>query len=80
MSRKGDHLDNSVSESFFSSFKRELIDRKGKLLTQKMMREEIFEFIENWYNKKRRHSALNYKTIEEYNAAGNQNHIDNFKN
>ena len=27
---------------------------------------EIFEYIEIWYNKKRRHSALNYKTIEEF--------------
>jgi putative transposase len=28
---------------------------------------EIFEYIEIWFNKKRRHSALNYKTIEEFN-------------
>lgn len=65
MSSKGDHLDNAVSESFFSSFKRELIYKKEKLLTKKMMKEEICEFIE-WYNKERRHSALDYKTIEEF--------------
>ena len=34
--------------------------------------QEIFEYIEIWYNKKRRHGALNYKTIEEFN---NQNNI-----
>ena len=68
MSRKGDHFDNAVSESFFSSLKRELIDRKGNLLTKKQMKSEIFEFIENWYNKKRIHSALNYKTIDQFNA------------
>ncbi|WP_410492669.1 IS3 family transposase [Chryseobacterium sp. BGARF1] len=28
---------------------------------------EIFEYIEVWYNKKRRHSSLNYQTIEEFN-------------
>ncbi|WP_133163475.1 IS3 family transposase, partial [Chryseobacterium piscicola] len=33
---------------------------------------EIFEYIEIWYNKKRRHSTLKYKTIEEFN---NQNKI-----
>ncbi|WP_233209635.1 IS3 family transposase [Flavobacterium sp. 9] len=30
------------------------------------MRSEVYEYIENWYNKKRRHSALGYKTIEEF--------------
>lgn len=71
MSRKGDHLDNAVSESFFSSLKREIRDRKSSLLTKKQMKAEIFEFIENWYNKKRIHSALNYKTIEQFNAVSN---------
>jgi putative transposase len=66
MSRKGDHLDNSVSEAFFSSFKRELI-HKNNLLTQRQLRIEIFEYIENWYNKTRLHSALNYKSIDEFN-------------
>ncbi|SIT28391.1 Integrase core domain-containing protein [Chryseobacterium gambrini] len=39
---------------------------------KKKMELEIFEYIEIWYNKKRRHSALNYQTIEEFN---NQNKI-----
>ncbi|MBF4519432.1 IS3 family transposase [Flavobacterium sp. ANB] len=68
MSRKGDHLDNAISESFFSSLKRELIDRKSNLLSKKQMKVEIFEFIENWYNKNRIHTALNYKTIEQFNS------------
>lgn len=66
MSRKGDHLDNAVCESFFSSFKRELI-HKDKLVTPRQLRVDIFEYIENWYNKIRIHSALNYKSIEEFN-------------
>lgn len=65
MSRKQNHNDNSVSESFFGSFKRELINR-NKLLPRKQMRVEVQEYIENWYNKKRRHSFLGYKTIEEF--------------
>lgn len=67
MSRKGNSYDNAVSESFFSSIKRELI-YPGKLLTKVQMKAEIYEYIENWYNKKRRHSALDYKTIEEFNS------------
>lgn len=68
MSRKGNSIDNAVSESFFNSLKRELIYSQKTLLTPKEMRVAIFDYIENWYNKKRRHSALKYKTIEEFNA------------
>ena len=65
MSRKQNYIDNAVSESFFSSFKKELIDR-NKLLPRKQMRAEVYEYIENWYNKKRRHSFLGYRSIEEF--------------
>lgn len=65
MSRRQNHNDNAVCESFFSSFKRELING-NKLLTRKQMRADVYEYIENWYNKKRRHSFLDYKTIEEF--------------
>lgn len=67
MSRKQNHNDNAVSESFFSIFKREFINR-DKLLSRKQLRAEVYEYIENWYNKKRRHSALGYKTIEEFDS------------
>ncbi|WP_433766147.1 IS3 family transposase [Flavobacterium ginsenosidimutans] len=67
MSRKGNSVDNAVAESFFNSLKRELIKKQTRLLSPKEMRAEIFDYIENWYNKKRRHSSLNYKTIEEFN-------------
>ena len=71
MSRKGNCWDNAVAESFFKSLKTELI-YGNKLITKEQMELEIFEYIEIWYNKKRRHGALNYKTIEEFN---NQNNI-----
>ncbi len=71
MSRKGNCWDNAVAESFFKSLKTELI-YGNKLITKQQMELEIFEYIEIWYNKKRRHGALNYKTIEEFN---NQNSI-----
>ncbi|MFH6965144.1 IS3 family transposase [Flavobacterium plurextorum] len=65
MSRKGNHSDNAVCESFFTSFKAELLVG-NKLLTKKQMKVEVYQYIENWYNKKRRHSFLGYKTIEEF--------------
>ncbi|CCG52122.1 Transposase IS3 family [Flavobacterium indicum GPTSA100-9 = DSM 17447] len=70
MSRKGNCWDNAVAESFFKSLKTELI-YGNKLITKKQMELEIFEYIEIWYNKKRRHSSLNYKTIEEFNNQKN---------
>lgn len=71
MSRKGNCWDNAVAESFFKSLKTELI-YGNKLITKEQMELEVFEYIEVWYNKKRRHSTLNYQTIEEFN---NQNKI-----
>lgn len=67
MSRKGNCWDNAVAESFFKSLKTELI-YGNKLITKEKMELEIFEYIEVWYNKKRRHSTLNYLTIDEFNS------------
>lgn len=74
MSRKGDCWDNAVAESFFKSLKTELI-YGNKLIPKEQMELEIFEYIEIWYNKKRRHSALNYKTIEEFNKLTNYKNV-----
>jgi transposase InsO family protein len=68
MSRKGDHLDNAVAEGFFSTLKRELIRGENRVMTPKQMKNQIFEFIDNWYNKKRIHTSLKFKTIEEFNT------------
>ena len=65
MSRKGDCWDNAVAESFFKTFKSELI-YGTKLKTKEQMRLCIFEYIESWYNHKRRFSALNNLTIDEF--------------
>ena len=67
MSRKGNCWDNAVAESFFKSLKTELI-YGNKLITKEKMELEVFEYIEIWYNKKRRHGTLNYQTIEEFNS------------
>jgi transposase InsO family protein len=70
MSRKGNCWDNAVAESFFKTLKTELI-YGGRLKTKEQLAVEIFEYIECWYNKKRRHSALGNLTIDEFNSENN---------
>ncbi|WP_321519479.1 IS3 family transposase [uncultured Bacteroides sp.] len=65
MSRKGNCWDNAVAESFFKTLKAELI-YGSKILSKEKMKTQLFEFIEIWYNRRRRHSALKNLTIEEY--------------
>lgn len=67
MSRKGDCYDNAVAESFFSTLKNELI--LGKLFkSREDARSEIFDYIEVFYNRKRIHQSLGYKTPEMVDA------------
>lgn len=65
MSRKGNCWDNAVAESFFKTLKTELI-YGSKRLNKEQTRIAIFEYIELWYNKKRRHSTLNNLYIDEF--------------
>lgn len=65
MSRKGDCWDNAVAETFFGTIKTELIYR-NRYANKHLACLSIFEWIETWYNRKRRHSALNNLTIEEF--------------
>ncbi len=65
MSRKGECLDNAVAESFFGSLKNELVHQQD-YLTRVDARQSIFEYIEIFYNRKRRHAFLNYMTPVEY--------------
>lgn len=58
MSRRGNCYDNAVAESFFSSLKKERIRRKI-YSTREEAKSEIFDYIEVFYNRKRRHSHLN---------------------
>jgi len=55
MSRRGDCYDNAVMESFFSTVKSELADRFASFGEAKM---ELFDYIEVFYNQRRRHSTL----------------------
>ena len=61
MSRKGNCWDNAVAESFFKIIKSEL-GYDTRFATRRIACLAIFEFIEGWYNRKRIHQALGYKT------------------
>jgi len=65
MSRKGNCWDNAPMESFFASLKRELVHRH-RFTTRDEARQAIFWWIEAWYNRKRRHSALGYISPEQF--------------
>lgn len=65
MSRKGECLDNAVAESFFGSLKNELVFHED-YKTRSEAKQSIFEYIEVFYNRKRRHAFLNYMTPVEY--------------
>ena len=67
MSRKGECLDNAVAESFFGTLKNELVYHED-YRTRAQARQSIFEYIEVFYNRQRRHSFLNYMTPVEYEA------------
>lgn len=59
MSSKGNCYDNAPTESFFSTLKRELIYRES-YRTRDEAKQSLFEYIEVFYNRQRRHSSLGY--------------------
>ena len=65
MSRRGNCYDNAVTESFFHTLKTELIKR-NKYKTREEARRSIFEYIEIFYNRKRLHSSIGYRTPFEF--------------
>ena len=65
MSRRGDCWDNAVAESFFATLKRELVYRRD-FATRDQAQQEIFEYIEVFYNRLRKHSYLGYLAPVEF--------------
>lgn len=61
MSRAGDCWDNAVAESFFAMLKGDLVE-DADWSTRAAATTALFEFIEVWYNRQRRHSSLGYRT------------------
>jgi putative transposase len=70
MSRSGDVWDNSAMESFFSSLKTERVSRR-QYRSRDEARADVFDYIERFYNARRRHSKLKYLSPAAFeNAAG----------
>lgn len=68
LSRIGNCWDNAVVESFFHTLKVERIPRRRAYKSIEEARRDLFEYIEVWYNRKRRHSSLGYISPAEYEA------------
>jgi putative transposase len=67
MSRVGNCWDNAVAESFFATLTKELLV-DGLFESRSQASKELFQFIEVWYNRRRRHSSIGYRTPAEYES------------
>jgi transposase InsO family protein len=67
MSRTGNCWDNAVAESFFSTLKRELVHHES-YADREEARRSLFEYIEVFYNRRRRHSTLGYRSPADFEA------------
>ncbi|MFC5096839.1 IS3 family transposase [Amycolatopsis plumensis] len=65
--RTGQCWDNAVAESFFATIKTELLNRRP-WPTKTQAHQAIFSYIEGWYNTRRRHSSLGYRSPTAYEA------------
>lgn len=68
MSRRANCWDNAVMESFFATLKKERVHHES-YETRESARQSVFEYIELFYNTRRRHSALGYISPDEYEQA-----------
>jgi transposase InsO family protein len=68
MSRKANCWDNAMMESFFATLKKERIHHES-YSTREAARQSVFQYIELFYNTRRRHSALGYLSPEQYERA-----------
>jgi putative transposase len=71
MSNKGDCYDNALMESFFGTLKEECVERQS-YQTRAEARSSVFEYIEVFYNRQRRHSSLGYVSPIIYEQKGGE--------
>ena len=74
MGSTGDCYDNALCESFFATLECELIDR-ATFRTRREAELAIFDFIEGFYNNKRRHSSIGYLSPAEFERRGGWDHM-----
>jgi putative transposase len=66
MGRAGSALDNAISESLVSTLKCELVHRRRRFPSREAARSAVFEYLEAFYNRRRLHSSLGYRSPENY--------------
>ena len=75
MGSRGDCFDNAVAESFFATLKKELIH--GRTWPSKAeLRTEVFEYIEVFFNRRRRHSTLGFLSPAQFETITHQHHLE----
>ena len=74
MGTVGDALDNAVAESFFATLECELLDRYDRP-TRQALRTAVFDFIEVFYNRQRRHSTLDYSHPPTTSSSTDHQHL-----
>jgi putative transposase len=75
MGSKGDCYDNAVAESFFATLKKELVH--GRSWPPKAeLRTEVFEYIDVFYNRRRRHSTLGFLSPTQFETITHHHHLE----
>jgi putative transposase len=75
MGRRADCFDNAVAESFFATLKKELIHGRS-WPTKAELRTDVFEYIEVFFNRRRRHSTLGFLSPEQFETTTHQDHLE----
>jgi putative transposase len=75
MGSRGDCYDNAVAESFFATLKKELIHRHS-WPEKAELRSEVFEYIESFYNRRRRHRSLGYLSPAQFETITHHHQIE----
>jgi putative transposase len=74
MGSRGCAYDNAVAESFFATLKKELIHRRSWPLKAEL-RTEVFDYIEVFFNRRRRHSTLGFLSPEQFETITHHHHL-----
>jgi putative transposase len=75
MGSRGDCYDNAVAESFIATLKKELVH--GRSWPSKAeLRTEVFEYIEVFYNRRRRHSTLGFLSPAQFETITHHHHLE----
>jgi putative transposase len=76
MGSRGDCFDNAVAESFFATLKKELIHRRA-WPTRADLRTEVFDYIEVFYNRQRRHRSLGMLSPTQFKTSHPHHQLQN---